>query len=551
MPIPAGVTLDDQKPPPNGVTLDDVPRGTSPPPQPGFFRSLSDNLGATPAIHSLLHPVDAGRQDAEKFKQHPIKSLAESLPGSSVLEGAYQGVKRSAGELGQAYDAAKEHNPAGVISHGISAIPILGSGLTTAAQQAPPTTGHYIHDVAAAASDPGTMGTLTGTAAQLAPIARAGLVKAGAGPALQSAASTTSAPLRLVGGAIRDAAIGDPDAAALRGLRVPANGKKVLPMQDSLQTARPFLQGANSLEDLQAKIGPAKKEIFSPYRQTLDQVGSNPIQHPNGSMTTLADLENERQQLSALNRGLKTGDPAALQLAQQKGLSQADALAQEKDIQSTLDPALSKFGIDPQGIRQAYGAVSRIGGQVSGRSTLLEKPQPSGLGKIGQISLKQPFQAPGQILSGMRDIAAGRPLFRMSPTDVGIREGFADSGPKPSFGQYTPFKPAGAIGAPPIQLGGAQPVPSPSSFRPPPFNYSSTAQRLGRLLPAPPTELGGAVEGTRPPPFHYDTTPMRKGRLLPESTADSKLPMSSHTDIFPEQLPGGARKVPRLIEGKK
>jgi hypothetical protein len=320
-------------------------------------------------------------------------------------------------------------------------------------------------------------------------------------------------------GQIRAAAIGDTDAAALRGLRVPPNGKKVLPMQGSVQTARPYLQGSSSLEDLQGRIGPAKDEIFQPYRETLDAVGDRPVRGPDG-MTTIRALEDERQELSAMNRGLRTGDPSALRLAEQKGMSQSESLARERSIQAHLDPALSDYGIDPQGIRQAYGSVARIGNQVEGRSTLLEKPQPSGFGKIGQISLKQPFQAPGQILSGIRDLVAGRPAFSMSPSDVGIREGFAKAGPKPDFGRYTPVQPTGLLGR------GATP------------------------MGAPP-EVSGPPEGYRPPPFYHDTDAMRTGRLLASPAAET--PMSSHADIFPDQLPGGAtlKREPEIISPKK
>lgn len=325
------------------------------------------------------------------------------------------------------------------------------------------------------------------------------------------------APGGLAGDAatLRSAAIGDTDAAALKGLRVPPKGKKVLPMQSSVQTARPYLQGASSLEDLQTRVPQAKAEIFGPYKDTIDAVGHVPTMGPDGP-TTIGDLENERQELSAMNRGLKTGDPSALRLAEQKGMSQAESLAREKAIQDHLDPALSRYGINPQGIRQAYGSVARIGNQVEGRSTLLEKPQPSGLGKIGQISLKQPLQAPGQILSGMRDIVAGRPWLSMSPTDIGVREGFANAGPKPDFGQYTPFKPTGLLGKPPIASGASPEVGgTPEGFRPPPFYHDTDAMRTGRLLPAPPIELPGQLHGTPQFTFHHDTTPMRLGRLLP------------------------------------
>lgn len=353
-----------------------------------------------------------------------------------------------------------------------------------------------------------------------------------------------------VASAARTAAIGDEDAAAIRGLRVPANGKKVLPMQSSVQNARPYLQGASSLEDLQSRIPQAKSEVFQPYKDTLDAVGDNPVKGPDG-MTTIRALDDERRELSAMNRGLKTGDPSAMRLAEQKGLSQADSLAREKDIKSALYPALSQYGIDPQGIMKDYGSLSSIGKQVEGRSTLLETPQPSGLGKIGQISIKNPLQAPGHIISGMRDLVAGRPMFSMSPSDVGIKEGFANAGPKPSYGRYTPFQPMGQLEAPAIELGSAPEVGgTPEDYRPPNFYHDTTAMRTGRLLNAPPIELGGEVEGPKGTAFRYDTTPMRQGRILPSSVSDD-VPLSSHSDIFPDQRPGATRAKPKVIEGRR
>lgn len=363
------------------------------------------------------------------------------------------------------------------------------------------------------------------------------------------------------GSAMRTAAIGDTDAAALRGMRIPPNGKKVLPMQSSVQNARPFLQGSDSLEDLQSRIKPAQKEVFSPYRETLEHEGDNPIQHPDGSMTTIRELENERKQLSAMNRGLKTGDPAALQLAQQKGLSQAEALAREKSIQGVLDPALSKFGIDPQGIRQAYGSVARVGNQVSGRSTLLEKPQPYGFAKVVNpfelakgVELTKPstYVKPlSNLMDAGKDVTAGR-YWTGSPSDVGIREGFANAGPKPDFGHYTPFQPTGLLGKPPIELG-ASPERGgvPEGYRPPPFYHDTDAMRTGRLLNAPPIELPGSIHPEVQSTFRHDTTPMRFGNILNAPLQGNELPSSYHTEEFPDQLPSGTRLRPKVIEGKK
>jgi hypothetical protein len=354
------------------------------------------------------------------------------------------------------------------------------------------------------------------------------------------------------GTALRTAAIGDTDAAAVRGLKIPANSPKMQSMLKSVQTARPYLQGAESLEDLQRLIPQAKAEIWSPYQQTIEAVGDHPVKGPDG-MTTIGELEKERLQLSALNRGLKSRLPEAIQEAQQKGMSAADLLDRERAVTGALDPALSRYGIDPQAIRGNFGAVARIGKQVSGKDTIIEPQQPYGFGKMAKVDITKPLQDIGNISSGVRDLVAGRPLLRGSPTDIGIREGFRGSFEKPNLGQYTPFRPTGLLEAPPIELG-APPEEGgvPAGYRPPPFYHDTTAMRTGRLLPegeAPPIQLHGSVEATPEPIFRYDTTPMRQGRLLPVPMHG--IPLSSYSDIFPDQLPGGSTLIPKIIEGKK
>ena len=386
-----------------------------------------------------------------------------------------------------------------------------------------------------------------------------------------------------VGSAIRSKALGDPNAAALRGLQVGPKSPKAISTLQSVEGARPYLSGAKDLQDLQSRIGPAKNEIFGEYNKAVEGIGDRPVKGPDG-MTTVRALETERQQLSALNRGLKQQNPEAIQLAQQKGMTQAQLLDRERAVQSALDPQLASTGINPQLTRQTYGNVAQIGQRMSGKSTLIEDPQPSGLGKIGQISIKNPLQAPGKIMSGIRDIAAGRPMLSAKPTDLGINEGFRGGGPKPDLGKYSPFQPKGLLGTPTIELGAPQEAGgTPEGYRPPPFYRDTTAMRTGRLLNAPPIELGGATEGTRPPPFyrdtatmrtgrllnappespielggkvegsppprfHYDTTPMRMGRTLPAPS--NEVPMSSHSDIFPDQLPSGALMRPKRVGQK-
>ena len=315
--------------------------------------------------------------------------------------------------------------------------------------------------------------------------------------------------IRPLAGMAREAALGDPDAAALRGLQVGAKSPKTLRTLNAVEGARPYFQGSENLADAQSKLPGAKSEIWSPYNDAIDAVGDKPVKGPDG-MTTVRALEDERQQLSALNRGLKSNLPEAVQLAQQKGMTAAQLLERENVVKSALDPELAKTGIDPNLIRKTFGQVSEVGGRMSGKSTLIEKPQPSGLGKMMNLSLEHPFQAPSQIAGGLRDMIAGRPWLEAKPTDMGIKEGFRAGGPKPDFGRVTtttqPPPARGLLGSGPTQM-------------------------------AAPPEVGGTPAGYQPPPIASDTTPMRLGRLLPASTKDTRLPMSSYHEQFPEQLP--------------
>ena len=368
------------------------------------------------------------------------------------------------------------------------------------------------------------------------------------------------------GGAIRDAALGDPNAAALKGLGIGPKSPKALGTIQSVEGARPFLQGADDLADIQGKVKPAKAEIWKPYSDALDAIGDRVVNGPDGP-TSVNDLEAERLQLSAINRGLKgkVPNPESVQLAQQKGLNQAQALAKEAAVKAALDPELASTGINPTAIRKAFGQVSEVGGKVAGKTTLIEEAQPSGFGKILRpISMVDSLSPSGlpvsklvgpisQIGGGLKDLIAGRPAWSAKPTDLGIREGFANAGAKPDFGSVTttgqPPPPAALLGS------GARPMAAPSissrvaNPQMQNYYYDTDAMRTGRLLNAPPIELGGDVEGPKGQPFRYDTTPMRQGRTLPAHLGDD-MPLSSYHDIFPNQIPHG-RLLDLIRESRK
>ncbi len=319
----------------------------------------------------------------------------------------------------------------------------------------------------------------------------------GAGITLAGAGEGTGAAMPAIeraGSGIRTAAIGDADAAGLRGLRVGSGSPKSLSTISAIKGSRPFLKGVTSLEDLQTRIPVAKAEIWGPYQKTIDAIGGKEALGPDGP-TTISALEAERQQLSALNRGLKQQNPEAIQLAQQKGMTQAQLLDREKAIQQSLDPYLEKAGIDPKIIRKTFGQVSQIGSRASGKSTLAEKPQPFGFGKMTNLSIEHPLQAPAQILSGARDLVAGRPLWSGKPTDIALREAFRTGGEKPNFGAYR-------AGPPPLQLEANVPGNAPYGE-----NYSvgpiAPIEHPIRVTAPPPTfrALPAATSATEPQPM--------------------------------------------------
>jgi hypothetical protein len=247
--------------------------------------------------------------------------------------------------------------------------------------------------------------------------------------------------------AAQEWAKGNPDEAALRGLGISAKSPKGLATLGNLSKVRPYLQAASSRLDLQERIPGAKGEIWDPMQSTLAQIGDKRISGPDGP-TTVRDLEALRKQTSAQLDSLRSKDPMAIQTAIQKGQSEADLSAYYKRILGSLDPHLQAAGIDPAAIRDTYGAVKGIEKQVAGKTTLAEKPQPYGFGRMANVSLANPHTWLGEPLQGARDLVAGRPLWSGKPTDINIREGFRVGGAKPDF--RSPVRPN--YMQPPLQL---------------------------------------------------------------------------------------------------
>ena len=257
-----------------------------------------------------------------------------------------------------------------------------------------------------------------------------------------------------IGRDIRSAAIGDPNEAALKGLRIGSASPKAQSTISAVEGARPFFQGVKSQAELQSRIAPVKDEIWTPYNAAVQKAGPE-----------AQGLENRRLEISAQLRTLKAGGPEAIALAQQKGLTQAGLIAEEKAIHGQLDPMLQKAGVDPQLIRKTFGQVAQVGGRVAGKSTLAEAKQPFGLSRLSDVSLTKPLSNIPLVGGIARDLAAGR-YFSASPTDVAIREAFRPGGEKPNFQP-------GFVPAPPVR-----------SFRTPNPAVEPTPLRLEANVPA-------------------------------------------------------------------
>lgn len=439
--------------------------GLAPPPAP------SSNLRYVPAIDNPLHAVSGAWQGVKSLFTHPVQA-AESMGQPFVATGmAPGGMYPTTAPTGRPEDEA------------------ANQAVQTSAQASQAEGGQY-----AVAHPFETAGRVAGPALLTAGVAKA------AAPIL----SRFSAPVEVTP---------EMDAAALRAMNRPAKSKFAQSDLRAVNASRPYLQGAKNLEDVQARIPQAKAEVWGPYQQAVNALSGKQVMGPDGP-TTVGALEQERLELSALNRGLKTGDPGALQLAQQKGLSQADALARESQVQSALDPELQKAGIDPRAIRKTFGQLSQVGSRFSGRTTVAEPTRPTGLGRAANVRLSQPATILREGAGAVQDIAQGKPWFGGKGTDIDVKQAFRVGGEKPDLGQFTP--PPQPLALPPpsgepvpytIENAGAGPEPDAGSM----VGIPATPDAAAVVTPPPaptlqlPAEAG--PEGAGIPPSQPSTAP--------------------------------------------
>jgi hypothetical protein len=335
--------------------------------------------------------------------------------------------------------------------------------------------------------------------------------------------------------AVRNAAMEEPDVAAQRALAPPK--ARAIRAQGNLAVARPYLQGAQDLEDLQAKIGPAKSEIWNPYAKAVQDRANVVVDGPDGP-TSIADLEQQRLETSAQLDSVRNMKASDTQTAMQKNQIAKELSDRYDAITDALDPVLRSTGIDPKLIRQTFGNVKGISKLVEGRNTLTERDQPYGFGRISNISLAKPRSWLGEPMQGVRDLIAGRPLWSGKPTDIAVKEGFRVGGQKPNLVPGGVFNPpltsadrmlpavgqtgfgnaldeTQASGVPnmvprPIELGATNEV-SNSGPLARIGGRAYTSPRSALYTPPPAPWNGQPTEGTSPPPpFAQKAYPLAK-----------------------------------------
>lgn len=412
-------------PPPPGFTPEVAQPGQPPPPPPGFTpegKPPADETGiwagikrnTVGAAQGLFHAVTdpATEEEQQHFKDMAAKEGAPPHEPSKPELAYHRLVQAPADAVsaeGSKYlDAGKQDLGKGNFWKGINE---YASGGANKALSAIPLAGPFINSVAKRAESGDVSGAATDVGAAL----------------LAENAPKIAKP---IAAKVSDFAKENPAVAAQRALRPPVKG--AIRTQQNVETARPFLKGAENLADLQVRVKEAKAEIWKPYSDAIERVGPNKVKGPDGP-TTVAHLEQERLKTSADLQAVRKMNPTDQQTVFQKQSSIADLMERDRAIKAVLDPELQKAGIDPETIRKTHGAVKGVEKLVEGRNTLTEVAKPFGLGRIKNVNLLHPVTSLGQIPAAIKDIAANRPVFSGKPTDLAVKEGFRTGGEKPSF----------------------------------------------------------------------------------------------------------------------
>ena len=349
------------------------------------------------------------------------------------------------------------------------------------------------------------------------------------------------------GSILRDTAAHEPEAVAA------INGKNPL---SAVQADIDLHQAA------QARIDQAHETILAPVRnRPVDTSAIQQAVHPSpeqlqgmdpadvnvvnrmqaraANVTTLGGLNKFRQFMNTEDTTLR-GNPSYAQTIGTPALVHDMANATREAYYNALQDVT---GQDFTGLKRMEGALIK---QSAGLQSALPRLS------MAEARANAPFDlrnATGDILEGTtRSGAPGLPIISGAATKIGeavkgtklaqmqrqLQTFYSDLPAQSTVQMPQGARIAGLLQRGPIEMqppAGPQWTPSPS----PPVYAGSAASRLGRMLPAPPIELPGAVEQSVPA-YATDTTAARTGRLLPaQSGAPSILPYNPQMTIGEQQ----------------
>ena len=392
---------------------------------------------------------------------HMVAGLGDTLAGPIVTPGRIADIaagfsSRAVPNKGQEGLSGARSMPYNVLATGAGALGVDPTGMEASGEHGDP------------------WGVVTHAAAQATPVLAAEVARSPVGRGIAD-----------IGGKAVDAIHNpfreDPNVAAQRALR--PGPKKAIKAQADLAGARPYLEGAEDLADLQNKVKTGKGEVWKPYKEVIDgPTGDKEIEGPDGP-TTVRNLEEKRLELSAQRSKLRSMLPTDRASALQKD---ADLRANEEHyhaVTGALDPELKAAGIDPVLIRNTHGNLTGVQKLIEGRNTLTETDRAYGLGRMAEdFHVTKPARSIVKgVIPGIGDIMAGRPWWSGKPTDVNVGEGFraGTGGEKPAL-----TLPAQAGGIPNIGGGSRGGAPQGAALPfPGPLPETSTP-----LAAAPPVE---------------------------------------------------------------
>jgi hypothetical protein len=494
--------------------------------QEGFWESLG---------HSFGIGQEEGEARAQQAQQHPVSTMIRAMiPGADAVQGVVQGAKRIASELSQIPGAFKAGNPAEAGVHAVQAIPILGPAIQHGAEQLNP--GQSVN--------PAEMGTALGGAIQGGVAALGGADEAfPERPMLP----TPNLVRMLPGGSLPSAAakifpsLFDPTEPTDLMTRAVKPGKNNVGWNNDVKQALPLMKSAEAqlghpvtgIDDALDAVTAAKKNIWSQYQQRLgpaSQMGATidgnqiadammqsidrrtAIQNPGLAQRVqqVADtyrrpmsLDEAEDFLQSANKDLNTyyaKNKASRRVAMNdpevsSTVAESDAL--RDGLYGKMD---TLFGPGAAQLKQAYGSLMNMEKELNGRQLVASRQNPDslaeqvstarGAGKIikGLTPIPGIFD-PGAAIEGAQNIAVARGLKARNTSDAMIERAFAKAQPAQPFPAPVSPRLAGLLQRGPIQIPGND-ASGAVSFTPPPVGVGTTAERLGRLLPA---QSGGQI----------------------------------------------------------